>query len=119
MVRLNTGAAQEGRPPAKECGTPRVSIAVGRNVGAARIGRPPTQIKHRSVAQSAKTLTMALREDGVGDARYSDHFGDVMNADDVCALQDAGGDCCGGAPGAVIDSVAAVIRTRSLASEAC
>ena len=37
-------------------------------------------------------------QDAVGDAGDAGHLGDVVDADDVCALEDAGGDGGGGAP---------------------
>ena len=37
-------------------------------------------------------------EDAIGDAGYAEHFGYVVDADDVGALQDAGGDGGSGAP---------------------
>ena len=56
----------------------------------------------KSSARSLFLCEGTRREDGVGDAGYLDHFGYVMHADYVSALQDAGGDSCGGAPGAVV-----------------
>src|SRR4029077_12775008 len=42
------------------------------------------------------------REEGVGDAGDLEHFGEVVDADDVGAEEDAGGDGGGGAPEALV-----------------
>lgn len=45
---------------------------------------------------------LAGAEDGIGDAGDLEHFGDVVDADDVGAAEDGGGDGGGGAPCALV-----------------
>ena len=58
----------------------------------------PCKMLAVTVAAVPQIFSSTGIQDAIGDAGDACHFGYVMDADDVCAVQDAGGDGGGGAP---------------------